>query len=94
MSKNYDDVKRAAEAALRGLIRTIYENLNDEEGDKLCMELSLTLFTATLDFSLPVNDFLYAAQMKSIEYQINLKESLIEAKADYDKGDINEADTF
>jgi len=92
--KNYDEVKRAAEAALRGLIRTIYGNLKDEEADKLCLELSLTLFTATLDFSLPVNDFLYAAQMLSIEYQINLKEALIEAKADYDKGDINEADTF
>lgn len=67
--------KRAADAALRGLIRTIYENLNDEEGDKLCLELSLTLFTATLDFSLPVD-------------------ILIEVKADYDKGDINEVDTF
>lgn len=92
--KNYDDVKRAAEAALRGLIRTIYGNLKDEEGDKLCLELSLSLFTATLDFSLPVDKFYHEAQIKSIEYQLNLKDTLIEAKADYDKGDINEADTF
>lgn len=93
MNKNYD-VKRAADAALRGLIRTIYENLNDEEGDKLCLELSLTLFTATLDFSLPVDKFYHEAQIKNIEYQLTLKDILIEVKADYDKGDINEADTF
>lgn len=92
--KNYDEVKRAAEAALRGLIRTIYENLEDEEADKLCMELSLTLFTTTLDFGLPVDKFYHEAQIKSIEYQLNLKDNLIAAKADYDKGDINEGDTF
>lgn len=92
--KEYNEVKRAAEAALRGLIRTVYENLKEDEAENLLMELSLSLFTATLDFSLPVNDFLYDAQMKSIDYQITLKNKLIEAKADYDKGDINGSDTF
>lgn len=92
--KNYDEVKRAAEAALRGLIRTIYENLKDDEADNLCLELSLTLFTTTLDFSLPVDKFLEEAQIKSIDYQITLKNQLIEAKINFDKGDINEADTF
>ena len=92
--KEYKDIKRAAEAALRGLTRTIYENLEDEESSKLCLELSLELFTATLDFSLPVAKFFEEAQLKSINYQLNLRDSLCEAKEAYDKGDIDAADTF
>lgn len=88
--KEYEDVKRAAEAALRGLIRTLYSNLDEEDADKLCMELSLSLFSSTLNFSLPVNKFFEEAQIKSIEYQINLKERLCKAKAAFDKGEINE----
>jgi hypothetical protein len=92
--KEYKEVKRAAEAALRGLMRTIYENLEEEEADSLCLELSLSLFTATLDFSLPATKFFEEAQIKSIDYQLNLSDSLYEAKAAFDKGDINEADTI
>jgi len=92
--KEYNEVKRAVEEALIGLIRTVYENLKEDEAENLLMELSLSLFTATLDFSLPVNDFLYDAQMKSIDYQITLKNNLIEAKDNYDKGDMNEFDTL
>lgn len=88
--KKYDDVKRAAEAALRGLIRTVYSNLDEDDADKLCMELSLSLFSSTIDFSLPVNKFLEEAELKSINYQLTLRDSLCKAKADFDKGDINE----
>lgn len=88
--KEYNDVKRAAAAALRGLIRTIYSNLDEDDAEKLCMELSLSLFSSTLDFSLPVNKFFEEAQSKSINYQLILRDSLCKAKADFDKGNINE----
>ena len=88
--KKYKEVKRAAEAALRGLIRTIYSNLDEEDADKLCLELSLSLFSSTLDFSLPKNKFIEEAQSKSINYQLVLMDSLFKAKADFDKGDIND----
>ena len=88
--KEYNDVKRAADAALRGLIRTIYSNLDEDDANKLCMELSLSLFSSTLDISLPVNKFFEELQSKSINYQLILIDSLIKAKVDFDKGEIDE----
>lgn len=88
--KEYKDVKRAADAALRGLIRTIYSNLDEDDANKLCMELSLSLFSSTLDISLPVNKFFEELQSKSINYQLILIDSLIKAKVDFDKGEIDE----
>ena len=67
--KNYDDVKRAAEAALRGLMRTIYSNLDDKEADNLILELSMSMFTVTINFDLPFNEFQKEVNDKNIEYK-------------------------
>lgn len=92
--KEYKDVKRAAEAALRGLIRTVYQNLDSKEADNLCIELSMSLVTATLDFD-EEHDILadHLATLMS-SYMICIGDTVMKYKANYDKGETNEADTI
>lgn len=88
--KEYKDVKRAAEAALRGLIRSIYENLEEEEADKLCLEMSMSLFNTTIDYSLPFDLFMIKYDEKFKHYTIALTKQTYFAKSDYDMGLLNE----
>ena len=86
--KNYDEVKRAAEAALKGLIRTIDSNLNDEDCERLLIELSMTLFTASVNFDLPADEFMLKLSIKQCDYIFTVGEKIVEVKAAIDeKGD-------
>jgi len=89
MSKNYNDVKRAAEAALKGLCRTIADNLDQEEANKLFIELSMSLFTASLDFNLPFDKFAADLAHKQAAYTVQIAETVVEYKhaRDVGKGD-------
>lgn len=87
MSKKYDDVKRAAEANIRGLCRAINSNLNEEESEQLFIELSMSLFTASLDFSLPYERFTLELAHKQASYTLCVAETTIKCKKAIDAGD-------
>ena len=88
--KKYDDVKRAADAALRGLVRTIYSNLSEEDSEKLCLELSMSLFSSTIDFSEPIEELIPKLAAKTTNYMMCLNDAIINAKSDVDKGAVDE----
>ena len=90
--KEYNDVKRAAEAALRGLCRTIVDNLSAEDANKLFIELSMSLFTALLDFSLPFEKFTNELACKQATYTLNIAESSISCKRAIDTGEGDDYD--
>lgn len=92
MSKNYDDVKRAAEANIRGLCRAIKSNLNEEETEKLFIELSMSLFTASVDFSLPFEKFAAELAHKQVMYTMQIAEILVDLKHSIDAGEDYDAE--
>ena len=87
MSKKYADVKRAAEAALRGLCRTIADNLSQEDADHLFIELSMSLFTASLDFELPFEKFAHDLAHKQAAFTLNVAENVVKYKHALDAGE-------
>lgn len=90
--KNYKDVKRAAEAALRGLCRTIADNLTQEEANKLYIELSLSLFTASLDFALPFDKFAADLAHKQATYTMCVLDTAVGYKHALDAGEGDDYD--
>ena len=90
--KKYDDVKRAAEAALRGLCRTIVDNLSQEDADHLFIELSMSLFSASLDFELPFNEFAGELAHKQTVFIFEVAKTIIEYKHAVDAGEGNDYD--
>ena len=86
MSKKYDDVKRAAEAAVKGLMRTIYSNLDNEDAETLLLELSMSFFTSTVNFNLPMDKFEKELNNKNINYQLNLLKTITSVKIKIDEG--------
>ena len=86
MSKNYDDVKKPAEATLRGLCRAIADNLTQEEANKLFIELSMSLFTASLDFNLPFDKFAADLAHKQASYTLCVAETAVGYKHAIDAG--------
>lgn len=87
MSKNYDDVKRAAEANIRGLCRAIKSNLNQKEAEKLFIELSMSLFTASLNFDLPVEEFSTRLSHRLTGFMFQITEETAVIKRSVDKGE-------
>ena len=85
--KEYKEVKRTAEAALRGLCRTIADNLNEEDADHLFIELSMSLFTASLNFNLPFDEFAADLAHKQAAYTFHIAESSVRYKKAIDAGE-------
>ena len=92
MSKNYDDVKRAAEAALKGLCRTIISNLDEKDAEKLLIELSMSLFTASIDFTVPFDKFAAELAHKQANYTFQIAETAVSYKHAIDNGEDYEAE--
>lgn len=89
MSKKYDDVKRAAEAALKGLIK---ENLKDEEVDQLLIELSMSLFAASFDFNLPYDKFAAELSHRLVLYTIEFTNTIVDLKCALDAGEDDDSE--
>lgn len=87
MSKNYDDVKRASEANIRGLCRAIKSNLNAEETETLFIELSMSLFTASLNFNLPIDKFAADLSHKGVNFLSQISAECVAIKKSIDKGE-------
>lgn len=87
MNKNYNDVKRAAEAALKGLCTAIKVNLKDAEAEQLFLELSMSLFTTSLDFSLPFDEFTADLAHKQTEYTLQVGGTAVKYKRCIDAGE-------
>ena len=92
MSKNYTDVKRAAEAALRGLCRTIISNLDEKDAEKLLIELSMSLFTASIDFEMPFDKFAAELSHKQAQYTLHVLDAAVSYKKAIDAGEDYEAE--
>lgn len=90
--KEYKDIKRAAEAALRGLCSTIADNLTQEEANKLFIELSMSLFTASLDFALPFDKFAADLAHKQAAYTLHIAETAVGYKHAIDAGEGDDYD--
>lgn len=90
--KKYDDIKRAAEAALRGLCRTIADNLSQEDADHLFIELSMSLFTASLDFELPFEKFAPDVAHKQAVFTLNVAKTVTKYKHAIDAGEGDDYD--
>ena len=78
--KEYKDVKRASEAALGGLSRTIVDNLSQEDADQLFIELSMSLFIASLDFELPFEKFASELAHKQTVFTFEVAKNVINLK--------------
>lgn len=87
MSKKYDDVKRAAEANIRGLCKAIRNNLDEKEADQLFIELSMSLFAASIDFELPFDKFAADLAHKQAIYTMEFAETVVGVKHAIDEGD-------
>ena len=85
--KEYKDVKRAAEANIRGLCRAIKSNLNENEAEKLFIELSMSLFTASLNFDLPVDKFAANLSYKQAGFITQISEEVAAIKWSIDNGE-------
>lgn len=92
--KNYNDVKRAAEAALRGLMKTIYSNLDEKEADKLVLELSMSMYTTTINFDLPLDQFQKEVNKQNLNYQLILMDVITSTKIKIDAGGYNDFKTI
>ena len=90
--KEYKDIKRAAEAALRGLCRTIADNLSEEDANHLFIELSMSLFTASLDFNLPFEEFAHDLAHKQAAYTLHIAETSVGYKRAIDAGEGDDYD--
>ena len=92
--KEYKKVKRAAEAATKGMVRAIYDSLDSKEADNLCIELSMSLVTATLDFNEEYDTLASHLAELMASYMHCICVTVMKYKDDYDKGKTNEADTI
>lgn len=92
MSKKYEDVKRAAEANIRGLCRAIRNNLDTKEVNHLFMELSMTLFTASLDFNLPLDVFISDLSDKQSRFLVSTSDAVSKLKFQIDNGEDYDAE--
>lgn len=92
--KNYNDVKTAAEAALRGLMKTIYSNLDEKEADKLVLELSMSMYTRTINFDLPLDQFQKEVNKQNLNYQLTLMDVITSTKIKIDAGGYNDFKTI
>ena len=92
MSKKYEDGKKPAEATLRGLCRAIADNLTQEEANKLFIELSMSLFTASLDFDLPFDKFAADLSHKQASYTMCVLDTVVGYKHAIDAGEGDDYD--
>lgn len=92
MSKKYNDVKKAAEANIWGLCRAIKNNLDTKEVNKLFMELSMTLFTASLDFNLPLDKFISDLSDKQSRFLVQVSDNVTILKQHIDNGEDYDAE--
>lgn len=86
--KNYEDVKKVSEETIYGIAKTIRGVLDEEESDKLYMELAMILFTLTLDFSLPEEEFVEELNRVNVNFALNIIGHVMDVKEAVDKGEL------
>lgn len=85
--KSYDDVKKASDEAIAGLIEVISNSLSEEDADRLLKELAMSLFTSTLDFDLPIDEFVEELNRMNFIFQQCMLKSIMDVKIKIDEGD-------